>query len=294
MHLNKPRLQFVLLATAILLTACAGFLVSHKSAKSNKISSENQATVSPEDKEQLPLTAETIKHGRAVVVPVLMYHHIGDLPNNANKTRQDLTVSKDNFEQQVRWLSKKGYNAITLNDIYLFSQSKFTMPKKPVVFTFDDGYEDAFENAIPILKQYGYSGTFAIITQWPGQTQGDNIYAPWSEIAAAYIGGNEIVSHTQNHFDGTSSKFNSDYIFTNLSGSINDIKQNLGFTTNILIYPYGHYTDRYITQAKKAGFVMGLTVQGGKVVDLGDLMHIPRIRVHGQETLEKFEENIGE
>jgi peptidoglycan/xylan/chitin deacetylase (PgdA/CDA1 family) len=221
-----------------------------------------------------------------------MYHHVGDLPNGADKVQADLTVPTANFASQVKWLSDNDYKSITLNDIYLFSLGKFTIPKKPVVFTFDDGYQDVFTNAIPILKQYGYTGSFGIITKNPGTVAGDNTYASWQIIARAYLNGQEIVSHTQNHFDGSNPKFTANYIYQNLSGSVLDIKKNLGFTTNILIYPYGHYTDTYITQAKKAGFIMGITVHEGNIINLDNLFELPRVRVHGAETLDEFKKSI--
>lgn len=244
--------------------------------------------IKAEDRAPLPVPKEAVKKGRAVKIPILMYHHVGNPPAKANAVRLGMTVSAADFEQQTKWLREQNFNSISLEDIYLFSQGKFTLPKKPVVFTFDDGYEDVFLNAAPILTKYGFSGSFGIITQFAGATQSDNVYASWQQIAQAYLSGQEIVSHTQNHFDGKNPKFNSSYIFQNLSGSIADIQKNLGLTTNILIYPYGHYSSDYIAQAKKAGFAMGVTVHEGDLVNLDNLMEIPRIRVSGHEDLERF------
>lgn len=246
------------------------------------------SVIKPEDSVRLP---EPI-NGHTIKIPILMYHHVGELPKDADATFRGLTVSPQNFEDQVNWLKNNDYTSISLNDIYLYSKGKFTMPKKPVVFTFDDGYNDAFIKAIPILKKYGYFGSFAIITNYVGATQGNNIYATWQTITQAELNGQEIVSHTQNHFDGSNPKFSATYILQNLNGSVADIKNNLGLTTNILIYPYGHYTAEYITQAKKAGFVMGLTVHEGQTIDLDNLMQLPRVRVRSTEDLQQFEDII--
>lgn len=233
-------------------------------------------------------------NAKNIKLPILMYHHVGTAPQGANSTREDMTVSPEDFEAEVKWVSEQGYTTINLEDIYLYSIGKTTLPKKPIVFTFDDGYEDVFTNAIPILKKYNFRGSFAIITEWQGQTMGDNVYATWDQIASAKNEGMEIVSHSQNHFDGTSAKFNSDYIYQNLTGSITDISNHLDFTSNILIYPYGHYTSDYISQAKKAGFVMGLTVHEGSYVNLNNLMEIPRVRIHGKQNFEIFKKIIQE
>jgi peptidoglycan/xylan/chitin deacetylase (PgdA/CDA1 family) len=293
MRKKKKVLIFAVLILLILGGLCAAYFCHrclNERPDADDLNYKN--TYKPEDFKPLGITPSSVTNGRTLTLPILMYHHVGNLPSGADKVQADLTVPTANFASQVKWLSDNGYKSITLKDIYLFSLGKFTMPKNPVVFTFDDGYSDVFTNAIPILKQYGYTGSFGIITQKPGTTAGDNVYASWQIIAQAYLSGEEIVSHTQNHFDGSNPKFTADYIYQNLSGSVADIKKNLGFTTNILIYPYGHYTDTYLAQAKKAGFVMGITVHEGNLLNLDNLMEIPRVRVHGAETLQDFEKSI--
>ena len=189
-------------------------------------------------------------------------------------------------------LKDQGYNSISLQNLYQYSLGQFTLPKKPIIFTYDDGYDDVFKNAVPILDKYGFKGSFAIITQYPGTVLGDNTYASWNTIVNAYSDGQEIVSHTQDHFDGSNLKYSNDFITKNLNGSIEDIKNHLGFTTNILIYPYGHYTADYIKIAKSLGFVMGVTVHHGDQINLNNLMETPRIRVHGDEDLKLFQDII--
>ena len=289
MLLNKKTIINISLIAVLAIAAGAGYYFSRLKSPTKAPEEKTYAKlVTPKDQEPIKIAPKVFQNGRAIALPILMYHHVGQLPNNPDSTRVDLTVPTDNFEAQVKWLKDNSYNSLSLKDIYLAAQKQFVLPKNPVVFTFDDGYKDAFDNAVPILKKYGFTGSFAIITGWPGQTFGNNVYASWSDIYQAYTAGNEIVSHTQTHFDGSNPKFNSDYIYRELNGSILDIKNNLGFTTNVLIYPYGHYTQTYIEQAKKAGFVMGITVHEGKIINLDNLMEVPRVRVHGQETTEKF------
>ncbi|MCL5666662.1 MAG: polysaccharide deacetylase family protein [Patescibacteria group bacterium] len=230
--------------------------------------------------------------GQNYKIPILMYHHIGDVPAHADAIRRDLTVSEETFSEQVKWLKDNGYESVSLQDLLLFAQGKTSLPPKPVIFTFDDGYEDAFQNAIPILRQYGFVGSFGVITNYPGQTQGTNIYASWDEIFAARRQGMEIVCHTQNHFDGSDKKFASDYIYNNLNGCQKNLATHLGQAEPVLIYPFGHYTASYIVQAQKAGFKMALTTHQGQLNSLNNLMQIPRVRVHGNEDLEQFKKTI--
>jgi len=225
---------------------------------------------------------------RALKLPILMYHHIGNPPPNPGKIRMDLTVPVENFKEQVKWLKDNGYHSIKFSDLYGYTLGKTKLPAKPVILSFDDGYQDAFDNAIPALKEQGMIGSFAIITQYPATHSGTNFYVDWNEIKAAQDQGMEIVSHTQDHFDGKNPKYSESFILSNLKGSIADIQTHLGFTTNILIYPYGRYTPKYIKLAEEAGFKLGITVHSGNAVNLDNLMEIPRVRVHNSTTLESF------
>jgi len=223
-----------------------------------------------------------------------MYHHIGQAPATANGVHRGLTVSAEDFETQVKWLFENGYKSVHLLDILSMTEGKFIMPRKAVIFTFDDGYQDVFQNAIPILQKYGFTGSFGIISQWAGTVSGDNVYASWDQIKTAASQNMEIVCHTQNHFDGSNPKFNADYIFQNLSGCQQDIKNYLGSAEPVLIYPYGHYNAQYREQARKVGFTMGVTVHEGNIINIDNLMEIPRVRLHSHEDFELFKKLITE
>jgi peptidoglycan/xylan/chitin deacetylase (PgdA/CDA1 family) len=111
-------------------------------------------------------------------------------------------------------------------------------------------------------------------------------------VEAAHKAGMEIVSHTENHFDGSSAKFDAQYIRENLEQSLRELEAHIGSIPRILVYPYGHYTPEYIKVAQQVGFVMALTTHYGRHVDVHNLMLTPRVRVHGVGTMEKFEEGI--
>ncbi len=234
--------------------------------------------------------------GKTLKLPILMYHHIGEVPKEAEKDyiRIGLTVTPESFEAQMAWLKAQGFNSITLENLLSYTKEGFKMPKNPIVISFDDGYEDAILNAPPILKKYGFTGSFAIITQFPGITYGTNKYATWEQIKFAKNQGMEIVSHTQDHFDGTNKTYNESFKLRNLEGSRSDIKSKLGVDTKILIYPFGHYDEAYIQVAKKAGFEMGLTTTEGKIVKLDNLMEIPRVRISNSTTISGFKKLLTE
>lgn len=229
----------------------------------------------------VPVAAAT---NSGIAVPILMYHHVGPLPPDADGMRKDLTVSAGDFAAQVQWLASRGYTSVTLEQVYLATQKKFSLPPKPIVFTFDDGYGDVFVFAVPVLQKYGMVGSFAIVPGFLGTPD----YGTWADVSTAKAVGMEIVSHTETHFDGSSSKFDSAYIQQNLEQSLASLENHIGPIPRILVYPYGHFTPEYIAVAERVGFTMALTTRFGMHVDPAGLMHTPRVRVHGAESLDKF------
>jgi peptidoglycan/xylan/chitin deacetylase (PgdA/CDA1 family) len=292
-HKSLTNRQLAALTAAIVILACGiGYMAlffSNSKQSWVKIQAQNLGYALASGKN---LLTGAQKPANFVNIPILMYHHVGPLPDQADAVRKDMTVSTDNFELQVAWLKSQGYESITLNDLLQYSKGKFILPQKPVILTFDDGYSDVFDNAVPTLKKWGFVGSFAIITQFPGITQGTNQYATWQQIAQANKDGMEIVSHTQDHFDALNSHYDPGFISRNLGDSRKDLQNNAGIDTKILIYPFGHYNTQYIKLAREAGFEMGLTTKFGQKLDMQNLMELPRVRVHGNEDLETFKKVI--
>ncbi len=93
-------------------------------------------------------------------IPVIMYHTVGVVEPRWRWSF--LTTPWQVFENQVAYLKKKGYAAITLRELYLYRGGEGTLPARPVLFTFDDGYLDNWVYAAPILKKYGMRGTIFV------------------------------------------------------------------------------------------------------------------------------------
>ena len=86
-------------------------------------------------------------------VPVLNYHQVNDEKHSA------LTLHVDQFREQMEYLHNQGYNTITLDQLYDYLENGSELPNKPIVITFDDGYVDNYNNALPILKEYNMKAT---------------------------------------------------------------------------------------------------------------------------------------
>ncbi len=293
-HYKITNLQLVVAVLAIAATGLLYWQASLNASKNqwNRLQSELAGIDAPGASEGAG-EASPDKLPLYITVPILMYRHISAAPESADFVERELSVAPEDFEKQAAWLKSEGYQSISLASVLLYTQGKFTLPDKPVIFTFDGGYQDAFDNAVPILKKYGFTGSFAVITQFPGIRTSDSSYASWDAIRTAHKSGMEIISNTQDHFDGTSAQHSNQFILDNLSNAQKDIQKNLGVKPlPVLAYPNGHYDQRYIALAQQAGISMGLTEHAGKRIYFADLMQVPRIRVTGGETLDEFERNI--
>src|SRR5437660_334811 len=88
-------------------------------------------------------------------VPILYYHYVEVNPNPAGDTGRDsLLVTPANFEDQMLALKFAGYTTITLYDLVTGIHTLSTLPDKPVILTFDDGYAELYTNPLPILNKF--------------------------------------------------------------------------------------------------------------------------------------------
>lgn len=230
-----------------------------------------------------PSQAKQIKQisGTTLYVPILMYHHIGD---SYDQAAADLTVSPQNFEAQVKYFKESGYNSVTLKEAYNAFENSAALPSKPIVFTFDDGYEDAFVNAVPILKKYGYVGSFAIATELLGRPS----YGVWNDVFYAKDQGMEIISHSENHLDLTKPIYSKDDLYREIFLSKQILEEKLGTSIDFFVYPYGRFNQTVEQMIKDAGYKMALTTEFGTNIRENYLFEVQRVRVHGQNGLEKL------
>ena len=105
MLLNKKTIINISLIAVLAIAAGAGYYFSRLKSPTKAPEEKTYAKlVTPKDQEPIKIAPKVFQNGRAIALPILMYHHVGQLPNNPDSTRVDLTVPTDNFEAQVKWL----------------------------------------------------------------------------------------------------------------------------------------------------------------------------------------------
>jgi len=108
-------------------------------------------------------------------IRILLYHRVCDLPEEAGFV---FYVTTEAFSQQMEFLSRNGFNVMTLDELTDYRDKYKKLPPKSIIITFDDGYSDNYVNAFPILQRYNLKATFFIATAY---INSQNIF-PWLEL----------------------------------------------------------------------------------------------------------------
>lgn len=202
-------------------------------------------------------------------IPILMYH----------KTPGD-------FAAQLDALKTKGYTTITMAELADFFDGIGTLPSKPAVITFDDGFADQMQ-AFELLKQYGMKATYYLIiggekSQWcigilrHNQACGDS-YLNWQQVHRLKDSGIiEIGAHTVDHADlpGLSAEEQN----FEISSSKTVLERELGLPITTLAYPYGKFNEELVAKTRQAGFRTAVTTIDGTTQSAANRHTLNRVR----------------
>lgn len=211
---------------------------------------------------------------QGVNVPVLMYHAVSDdIWGGA-----ELFVSPSDMEAQLAYIVDNGYDAIWFEDL-----SHIEDYDKPVILTFDDGYEDNYTELFPLLKKYGVKATIFVIAKSPSNEEHMATEQQIREMSTSGLV--SIQSHTYTHayldeLDYESTKYEmeqSKKIITRIAG-----KEPL-----VLCYPSGRYSD-YTLQLGPEYYLFGIKMNGGLYNTSADPFLVNRYYVSRNTDLYSF------
>lgn len=217
-------------------------------------------------------------------LPILMYHYLSHPPAGADKYRVDLSVTPEHFAQQLDYLAGAGYHVITLDDlIYALTRGR-PLPSKPVIITFDDGYEDFYRNAFPILKAHHMTATVFLITDFLNNNRPG--YMNWAQVKKLQQAGIKFGAHSRNHADLR--QRTTAYLVWQALGCTESFQAQLGEPARYIAYPSGRYDQHVVDVFHSAGYWAGLTTRQGKWHSSGRLFDLRRVRMRFTTTLPQF------
>lgn len=207
-------------------------------------------------------------------VPIFVYHSVRpDYPGETEE-QHAYSVTPQLLERQLAYLQKNGYTAITLDQLASYVQAGTSSPvQKPVVLTFDDGWENQYNNAFPLLKKYHMTATFYIYTNAIGVTH----FLTWPEVKEMDAAGMTIASHTLSHPNLKTAPLAQ--IKAEVTKSKKIIEDQLGKPVVHFASPFGYTNADIIAIVKAAGYKTARTTYKGLYHSNADLLQLRSILI---------------
>ena len=217
---------------------------------------------------------------------VLMYHKVNDLQPNPT------TVPTSVFAEQMTLLAELGYEPVSLEQVRAHYVEAAALPEGAVLITFDDGYRDNLENALPILQRHGYP---AVIFVPIGFLDGDrplpheealralgvhNETVGWDELAALEAGGIRVESHGIGH--RPVSELDPAAAAREIALSKLRLEERLGRHVDAYAFVKGSLADyrpEHVSLVQQAGYTLGFTSVSGANGPASDRYRLRRYNV---------------
>lgn len=228
---------------------------------------------------------------------VLMYHMVS--AHRAGAKFNGLRVSPAMFERQLRWLRDKGFRFVTMSE--LLSPSFDASAGPSVAITFDDGYEDNFRQAFPLLQRYGAKATLYLVVDRHGRD--------WSAYKKAHHASGELMreeklgdeqvrrmldsglvelgSHTFTH--ANLPVLDAGARHREIAGSRDFLESRFGVRVESFAYPFGIFGEADVEAARAAGYTNAVTtIDGIDAHPYADPLRIRRVKISGKDNFIAF------
>ncbi|WP_295493752.1 polysaccharide deacetylase family protein [uncultured Streptococcus sp.] len=266
---TKPKQKKMNLLLLVINLVLLGILAVFMLNRPNQSKTNQKQTQTSQSK----TTTKWKTYDKPVQIPILMYHavHVMD-PSEASNA--NLIIDPDNFEAQIKAMVDAGYYFLTPEEAYkAFTEN--TLPAKKVVWlTFDDGNEDFYTIAYPILKKYKAKATNNVITGFVKKGNAGNLTVKQMKEMMAH--GMSFQSHTVNHPDLSATDKATQKV--ELTDSIDFLENKLNTKVNTIAYPSGRYNQTTLDLAKKT-YKLGLTTNEGLASAKDGLLSLNRVRI---------------
>jgi peptidoglycan/xylan/chitin deacetylase (PgdA/CDA1 family) len=262
-----------------------------------------------------PLAVEVVPSARVPKRPppppaapgaaILMYHKTGVFldVNGSLWYPSNYWVSGLQLESELYYLWANGYPLVSIGDVVQYVRKTSTLPAGAVAITVDDGFQNNYRCALPVLLNRGVPAAFAIITDRVSETDAlrqreawDSIYPAdyliWPEVGALAAAGMTIESHSRTHPVLTS--LNSSALTHEVSGSRAVLEGRLGQPVPLFVYPRGAYNRTVLDAVLAAGYEAALTLAPGTNCPGDDPLLLKRVFVPGGITLAQFSQLTSE
>jgi peptidoglycan/xylan/chitin deacetylase (PgdA/CDA1 family) len=221
-------------------------------------------------------------------VPILMYHSVATSPNDATRA---LSVAPEAFVEQMALIGDLGLTPLTTADLAARWRAGRPLPARPVLITFDDGYEGVHRYALPVLARHGFASTLFVSTGWirgAHETGGGlDTMLDWHQVRDLVDAGVEIGGHSHTH--PQLDQLPDDALWFELLRCKEVIADELGARPVSFAYPYGYSSRRVRRIVREAGFGQSLAVGNALARRRQGPYALQRVTVRRTTGAEEFE-----
>lgn len=215
-------------------------------------------------------------------VRILNYHHV----EKAGFWESASGVSFKAFAEQMKYLYQNGYTSIYPEDIL----KEAALPEKPIVITFDDGYEDNYQFALPVLKKFGLVAVVFLITDFVDGVYQSARMLTWSQVKEMKECGIRFGSHTKTHRVLT--QLTEEDIRRELWESKILIEDKLCESTTYFCYPNGMFNSRIKELVKESGYLTTCSTLPGESTKKTDPYLLRRTWISPNDNLFDFKKKL--
>lgn len=217
-------------------------------------------------------------------IPILMYHQVTP---DVEPGFIDCSVTPQTFGLHMDILKLLRFTPISLTQLEEYRNGISTLPKKPIIITFDDCYQDCIDYAVPILEKKGFTAVFYMPTDYAGTDSHwlmpklgfEFPIIDWDAARKLDSSGFEIGSHSLSH--PYLAEISPEDCFRELTDSRKILEDELGHEIVHLAYPYGSYNQKVRDISAEAGYRTACTTDERFSRPGDDMLLLPRIDIMG-------------
>ncbi|SIM50504.1 polysaccharide deacetylase family protein [Micromonospora cremea] len=210
------------------------------------------------------------------VVPVFCYHSVGDVRRDGTLR---WSVSPGDFDEQMTLIRERGRTPMTVSGYATVLRGHAPLPPRPVLITFDDGFPDLAETALPVLRRHQLTATAYVIAARVGAApppRGDPSL-DWDGLRALHSHGVEIGSHSRSH--QALDCLGPVELHREVTGSRELLEDGIGTSVRSFAYPYGYHSVTVRTAVGAAGYSSACGVKNALSHPDDDVFAIARVLI---------------
>ncbi len=224
----------------------------------------------------------------STAIPVLMYHFFYNEDNG--ETRKDGNyVEVKELDEQLNYLTSNAYTALTMREVYYFMENRAQIPAHSLAITIDDGDPSVHTYAFPVFQKYNVNATLFLICGWEDPTLSYDFWEMRED-------GLELQSHGfLTHQGGCEGMGHGGRLLCmDYDEGVNDTQMSLDYVDGgfVYCYPFGDVNEHAKEILRDTGVKMAFTTANGWIKPGLDLLELPRVRIHGGDSLDSFASSI--